>query len=149
MSKEIPDDLFEVSRKDSAPGTPSDRREEMSKPDDFVGPPSPDRDEVLEFEHLGLRCRGGAGRYADQRIGEILLTMAKDCSAADVDARDSAIAASLALQHGCDVQILRRALTRNADGSAAGPLGLLLDQLVLLLNEPDVTGNGDGAEHGA
>jgi len=109
----------------------------MSKPDDFVGPPSPDR------------CRGGGGRYVDQRIGEILLAMAKDCSAAEVKARDSAIAASLALQHGCDVQILRRALTRNADGSAAGPLGLLLDQLVVLLNEPDVTGNGDGAEHGA
>jgi hypothetical protein len=85
------------------------------------------RHEVLEFEHVGLRCHAGVGRYADQRVGEIFLNIAKDGSAADVNARDSAIAASLALQHGCDLQVLRHALTRNADGSAAGPLGRLLD----------------------
>ncbi len=87
--------------------------------------------EVLEFEHAGLRCRAGVGRYADQRVGEVFLNLAKDGSAADVNARDSAIAASLALQHGCDVQVLRRALTRNPDGSAAGLLGCLLDLLAI------------------
>jgi hypothetical protein len=85
--------------------------------------------EVLEFNHVGLRCRAGVGRYADQRVGEIFMNIAKDGSAADVNARDSAIAASLALQHGCDLQVLRRALTRNVDGSAAGPLGRLIDLL--------------------
>jgi hypothetical protein len=85
--------------------------------------------EVLEFEHVGLRCRAGVGRYTDQRVGEIFLNIAKDGSAADVSARDSAIAASLALQHGCNLQVLRRALTRNPDGSAAGPLGRLTDLL--------------------
>jgi len=85
--------------------------------------------EVLEFEHMGLRCRGGVGRYLDERVAEIFLSIAKDGSAADVNARDSAIAASLALQHGCDLQMLRRALTRNPDNSAAGPLGRLIDIL--------------------
>ena len=90
------------------------------------------RHEVLEFEHAGLSCRGCVGRYVDRRIGEIFLNIAKDGSAVDVNARDSAIAASLALQHGCDLQVLRRALTRNKDGSAAGPLGQLFDLLATI-----------------
>jgi hypothetical protein len=75
--------------------------------------------EVIDFEHVGLRCRAGVGRYADQRVGEIFLNIAKDGGAANVNARDSAIAASLALQHGCNLEALR-------DGSAAEPLGNLL-----------------------
>jgi hypothetical protein len=86
--------------------------------------------EVLEFEYVGLLCRGGVGRYPDQRVAEIFQNIAKDGSAADVNARDSAIAASLAFQHGCDVVVLRRALTRNPDGSAAETLGRLIDILL-------------------
>ena len=36
-------------------------------------------------------------------------------------------AASLLLQHGCHVDTLRRALTRNSDDSASGPLARALD----------------------
>jgi hypothetical protein len=72
----------------------------------------------------------GRGRYPDQRVVEIFLNIAKDGSAADVNSRDSAIAASLALQHGYGLQVLRRALTRNPDNSAGAPLGRLLDLLV-------------------
>jgi ribonucleoside-diphosphate reductase alpha chain len=46
-----------------------------------------------------------------------------------VNARDAAVAASLLLQHGCPVDTLRRALTRNGDGSASGPLAKALDLL--------------------
>jgi ribonucleoside-diphosphate reductase alpha chain len=46
-----------------------------------------------------------------------------------VNARDAAVAASLLLQHGCPVDTLRRALTRNSDGSASGPLAHALDLL--------------------
>jgi hypothetical protein len=45
------------------------------------------------------------------------------------DARDAAVAASLLLQHGCHVDTLRKALTRNSDGSASGPLAHALDLL--------------------
>jgi hypothetical protein len=38
-------------------------------------------------------------------------------------------AASIALQHGVDPDMLRRALTRNGNGAASGPLGTLLDLL--------------------
>ena len=46
-------------------------------------------------------------------------------------ARDAAVAASLLLQHGCPVETLRRALTRNADSSASGPLARALDLFAL------------------
>ena len=35
----------------------------------------------------------------------------------------SAVAASLALQHGCPLEVLRHALLRDAQGNAASPLG--------------------------
>ena len=50
-------------------------------------------------------------------------------SAVDLNARDAAVAASLLLQRGCPVDTLRRALTRNVDGSASGPLARTLDLL--------------------
>jgi hypothetical protein len=37
----------------------------------------------------------------------------------------------LLLQHGCSVSTLRRALTRNGDGSASGPLAHALDLLAV------------------
>jgi ribonucleoside-diphosphate reductase alpha chain len=42
---------------------------------------------------------------------------------------DAAVAASLALQHGCNIDTLRQALLREENGSAAGPLGMMLDIL--------------------
>jgi hypothetical protein len=39
--------------------------------------------------------------------------------------------ASLLLQHGCCVHTLRKALTRNSDGSASGPLARALDLLAI------------------
>jgi hypothetical protein len=47
-----------------------------------------------------------------------------------VNARDAAVAVSLLLQHGCPVDTLRQALTRNGDGSGSGPLAHALDLLV-------------------
>lgn len=44
-----------------------------------------------------------------------------------VAAPDAAIAASLALQHGCPVEVLRKALSRDARGNPLSPLGVALD----------------------
>jgi hypothetical protein len=55
--------------------------------------------------------------------------MHKAGSAADVAARDSAIVCSLALQHGADINTIRRALCRDARGQAGGALGVALDLL--------------------
>ena len=92
--------------------------------------------ELLEFEHAGIRYTAGVGRFGDGRLAEILLNAAKHGTAVDVNARDAAVPASLLLQHGCPVETLLRALTRNSDGSASGPLARALD---LLSDEGHVT----------
>ena len=86
--------------------------------------------ELVAFEHGGQRYIGGIGRFADGRLAEIFLNCGKAGSAAETNARDSAIAASLLFQFGCPVDTIRHALTRDGNGVASGPLGHLLDILV-------------------
>jgi hypothetical protein len=63
-------------------------------------------------------------------LAEIFLNVpGKVGTAIDAVARDAAIVASIALQHGCGAETLRHALTRNVNGSASGALGALLDRL--------------------
>jgi hypothetical protein len=62
-------------------------------------------------------------------LAEIFLNTWKHGTAVDVNVRDAGIAASLLLQHGCHLHTLRKALTRNSDGSASGPLARALDLL--------------------
>jgi hypothetical protein len=62
-------------------------------------------------------------------LTEVFLNSAKIGTAIETAARDSAVVASLALQHGVPPETIRRALTRNGDGSASGALGTLLDML--------------------
>jgi hypothetical protein len=59
----------------------------------------------------------------------LFLSDHKSNSAADVNARDAAIAFSFAVQHGADPEAIRRALSRDSQGRASGPLGAALDQL--------------------
>src|SRR2546421_4997127 len=83
--------------------------------------------ETFELEVAGLRYTCTIGRFPDGRIGEIFLNNQKSNSAADANARDSAIVFSIAVQHGADVETIRRALCRDSQGRASGPLGEALD----------------------
>jgi ribonucleoside-diphosphate reductase alpha chain len=85
--------------------------------------------ELLSFEHHGISYTAGVGRFENSQLAEIFLSTAKHGTAIDVNARDAAVAASLLLQHGCSVDTLRQALTRNGDGSGSGPLAHALDLL--------------------
>jgi ribonucleoside-diphosphate reductase alpha chain len=85
--------------------------------------------ETFELDHAGIHYTVGLGRFPNGELAEIFINAPKTGTAAAVNARDAAIAASLLFQHGCPVDTLRKALTRNSDGSAAGPLGRLLDFL--------------------
>jgi hypothetical protein len=82
----------------------------------------------FDIEVAGLRYTATVSRFADGKIGEVFLNH-KSNSAADVNARDAAIAFSFAVQHGADAEAIRRALCRDSRGNASGPLGLVLDQL--------------------
>jgi ribonucleoside-diphosphate reductase alpha chain len=68
---------------------------------------------------------GGIGRFDDGRIAEIFINGAKVGSAAEANAQDAAIVASLALQHGCPLETIHHALVRG--GGSGGPLAALLD----------------------
>jgi ribonucleoside-diphosphate reductase alpha chain len=84
--------------------------------------------EVFELEAGGLRFTASVSRFADGRIGELFISNQKCNSAADTNARDSAIAfSSFAVQHGANTEAIRRALSRDAQGRALGPLGVALD----------------------
>jgi hypothetical protein len=82
---------------------------------------------TFELECAGLRYTATVGRFADGKLAEIFLTNHKSNSAADTNARDSAIVFSIAVQHGADPEVIRRALCRDAQGNASGPLGTALD----------------------
>ena len=66
-------------------------------------------------------------RFPDGRLAEIFLTNGKCGSDADEAARDNAVVCSLALQHNVPVEVIRKALLRNCDGSGSGPLTVALD----------------------
>lgn len=83
--------------------------------------------ENLTFELHGLRYTATISRFADGRVGEIFISNHKTNSAADVGARDAAIACSFALQFGADIETIRKALCRDARGNASSPLGAALD----------------------
>ena len=95
----------------------------------------PDRrsSESFNFECAGLRYVATISRYRDGRLAKIFLSNHKSGSAADTNARDAAITASIALQHGAALATIRKALCRDSRGNASGPLGVALD---LLAEEP-------------
>jgi len=85
--------------------------------------------ELIDFEHDGFAYIGGVGRFPDGRVAEIFLNVAKTGQAIEAYGRDAAIIASIAFQHGVPPETIRRALTRNGNSTASGPLGTLLDLL--------------------
>jgi hypothetical protein len=92
----------------------------------------PNRRQNVSFslEAGGLRYTATIGYFADGRIGEIFLNNHKAGSQADTNARDAAIVCSIAIQFGADIETIRKALCRDAQGRASGPLGAALDLLL-------------------
>jgi hypothetical protein len=83
--------------------------------------------ETFDLEVAGLRYTATVSRFADGSIGELFLNNHKSNSAADTNARDAAITFSIAVQHGADPEVIRKALCRDSKGRASGPLGVALD----------------------
>ena len=85
------------------------------------------RSETFTLELHGLHYVASFSRFDDGRVAEMFLQDHKPGSQSDSNARDAAVAASLALQFGCPLGVLRRALLRDAHGNASTPLGAVLD----------------------
>ena len=82
---------------------------------------------TFELEVGGLTYICTAGTFPDGSLAELFLSNHKSNSAADTNARDAAITFSIAVQHGADPEVIRRALSRDGHGRATGPLGAALD----------------------
>jgi hypothetical protein len=76
-----------------------------------------------------LRFTATASRFADGRIGELFLNNQKSGNQADTNACDAAILLSFALQHGANIEAIRKALCRDDGGHALAPIGAALDLL--------------------
>jgi hypothetical protein len=81
----------------------------------------------FDFQSGNLNFTCTYSRFTDGRLAEVFLQNHKPGSQSDVNAREAAISASLALQHGCPFETLRHAMLREEDGRASGPLGMGLD----------------------
>lgn len=69
------------------------------------------------------------GYYPDGSIGEVFVSGAKAGSDIDSTARDGAILLSLALQHGAPLDVIRHAVTREADGKPSSIIGAVIERL--------------------
>jgi hypothetical protein len=87
------------------------------------------RGESLEFYHGNLGFTATIGRFRDGRIGELFINSHKTSGDLEAVARDAAIIVSIALQHGADLDSIRRALTRDNDGAPATLIGAALDAI--------------------
>ena len=92
--------------------------------------------ESFNFQHGGMKYVASIARFHDGRLGEIFISNHKSGSDADAAAKDSAVVASIALQHGVAVEVIRRALLRDGRGNPSSPLGAALDIIAGAENAP-------------
>jgi ribonucleoside-diphosphate reductase alpha chain len=85
------------------------------------------RSTTFNLECAGLRYTATVSLYDDGCVGEIFLSNHCADSHADACARDAAILASLALEYGAPLDVLRKALLRDPRGNASTPIGVALD----------------------
>jgi hypothetical protein len=85
--------------------------------------------QTSEIEFSGLRYKISAGFFRDGSLAEVFISNHKRGNASDVAARDAGILLSLCLQHGCSLETIARAVSRNSDGSASGVVAAVLDAL--------------------
>ena len=90
-------------------------------------PPDRRPSEPFDFQAMDLRFTASISRYPDGRIAELFCDNHKAGSQIGTLVRDAAILLSFALQHGADIEAIRRALCRDNSGRALGPIGQALD----------------------
>jgi ribonucleoside-diphosphate reductase alpha chain len=82
---------------------------------------------VFSFECNGLNYTASASWFDDGKLGEVFVGNHRADSHADACAKDAAILASIALQFGAPLDVLRKALLRDSQGRPSTPIGCALD----------------------
>jgi hypothetical protein len=83
----------------------------------------PNRRPSISFDIAvgGLKYKATASYFPDGRVGELFLSNTKPSSQSDVNARDAGVAASLALQFGCPLDVLRASAWSRLTPTKTGP----------------------------
>jgi hypothetical protein len=84
----------------------------------------------FDIEVAGLRYKATVSCSPDGQPVELFVGNHKSGNAADVAARDAGILVSLCLQHGCSIETIAHALSRNSDGTPSGVIGAALDKVI-------------------
>ena len=82
---------------------------------------------LFDFESMDMHFTASVSHYPDSRIAELFIDNHKAGSDVGTLVRDLAIVFSFAVQHGADPEAIRRALCRDSQGRALGPIGEALD----------------------
>jgi ribonucleoside-diphosphate reductase alpha chain len=80
----------------------------------------------FDIESLGLRFTVSSTIEGGQ-LREVFINNHKAGSAAGIMANDLAVVCSIALQYGVPLEVIRKALMRDANGKASSPLAKALD----------------------
>src|SRR5258708_22167283 len=89
------------------------------------------RAETFEMDFGGLARSHTItlGFYDDGTLGEVFINGGKSGEAVEAIARDGAVVLSLALQYEAELDNIRSAITRDAQGAPTSIIGAVLDQL--------------------
>lgn len=88
------------------------------------------RAETIKIRHGGATFHISTGHYAGGQLGEVFISTNKVGSSIEAMARDIAVLMSLALQHGCSIETMSGALTREQDGSPSTIAGAVADKIL-------------------
>ena len=85
---------------------------------------------LFDLESMNMPFTASVSHYPDGRIAELFIDNHKAGSAIGTLVRDAAIIFSFAVQHGADPEAIARALGRDGNGCALGPIAEALDQIL-------------------
>jgi hypothetical protein len=83
--------------------------------------------ESFAVEAQGMKFTATIARFDNGSLAEIFLSNHRAGSDADAAACDAAVIASIALQFGVPLEVIRKALMRDGRGQPRTPLGAALD----------------------
>jgi hypothetical protein len=92
--------------------------------------------ESFSLECNGLKYTATVSWFDDGRLGEVFLGNHRADSHADACAKDAAILASIALQFGAPLDVIRKALLRDSQGRPSTPIGCALDWIAENVETP-------------
>jgi hypothetical protein len=90
--------------------------------------------ETFDLTHEGHTFQVSIGYFPVDLLcaglpAEVFISGSKVGSYAEGVARDASVVVSIALQHGVPLDVMRKSITRNADGAPQTIIGAVLDRL--------------------